>query len=188
MTQNKGLNKTVLAGISVILLGIVLFAAVFSGYLSEKPTGNLYAAPVQAIGIKEFMQNKPTTIFIDDTLSPENEEVVRELARAYNIDDIKVLTDDTINTSNAIVIAKRENNNIMAVKERIGLVAENDETLAKVDPDYNMLFIIGNEAALKDVVDILKNSQCSQLNSNAVIIKSGSGCAGIREQVLCSID
>ena len=186
ISKSQKKNKMLLIGIGIILLGIVLLIGLFfSGFLASEPAGKLYE---KKTGINEFLQNKPIAIFIDDTLSPEAEAVAQELARAYDIDDIKVLTDDTMNTSNAIVIAKKENNNIMVAKEKIGLESGMDENLVKVDDEYNMLFIIGDEIALKDTVDILKNSQCSQLNNNAVIIKSGSGCNGIREQVLCSID
>ena len=177
-------NKTFYAGIGLVLVGIMFGAVYFSGALQSKPAGQLYKPET---GINTFLNSKPKTIFVDDTLSQSINAKINELATKYEVGDIKVLTSITQNISDAIILAKKDNPNLLVIEQKIGWEQNQGESLIRLDPEISVLYVIGDENDLKNSVDILKDATCEALRKNTVIA-SGPSCENLREHTFCSID
>ncbi|MBI4895748.1 MAG: hypothetical protein HY831_04625 [Candidatus Aenigmarchaeota archaeon] len=182
--EGKGIfsNKKVLLGIFAGLLVVIVIAALFSGVLT-KPAGQLYKPET---GIKNFLKTNVDTIYIDSSLSSQTESKVRELAAKYEIKNIKVLESDT-KLSNSIIVSKKENPNLLVVEQNVGSTATNEESLMKLNEDSRLLYVIGDESSLEYTSDILKDASCELLAKDSIIVKTGAGCEGIRQHVLCDI-
>lgn len=181
--ERKPINKKLLAGIFGGLVIVLVIAVLFSGVLT-KPAGQLYKPEN---GIKNFLKTSIDTIYIDSALSQEAESKVRDLASKYDIKNIQVLTAST-ELSNAIIFSKKENPNLLVIEQNVGSPATSEEALVRLNEDSRLLYVIGDESSLEYTSDILKETQCSLLDKNSLIVKTGAGCEGIRQHVLCDID
>ena len=171
-------------GLLLILLGIIIGAVFALGIFESKPAGQLYRPET---GIKNFLKSKPDTLYLDGSLSEQTKLKVDELAKKYGINDVKSLDESTANITNSIIVSKKENPNLLIVKETIGWDYQKDESVASLDEDSRLLYMIGDDEALQNTADILESATCQLLDKDSVIIKSGLGCEGIRQRKLCSI-
>ncbi|GEM_PF-5898731 len=183
--EGKGIfsNKKILLGLFGGLVAVLIIAVMFSGVLT-KPAGQLYKPEN---GVKNFLKTSIDTIYIDSSLSQEAESKIREFASKYNIKNIQVLTAST-NLSNSIIFSKKENTNLLVVEQNVGSPASSEEALVRLNEDSRLLYVIGDESSLGYTSDILKETECTLLDKDSLIVKQGAGCEGIRQHVLCDIN